>query len=135
MGISSCLPCVKPDEYLLLGHPSWKKRELKEVIQNERMFASHENDKTSLNYLKSYGLLPLMKRQRLFVNENLALSTLMRCGVGFGLLSKEIAKPILDQGELIELNPGKSLKDALAVAWYPRSNMPDYFKEIVKALK
>lgn len=126
---------VKPDEYLLLGHPSWKNRELKEILQSERMFAFHENDQTSLNYLKTFGLLRFLKRPRLFVNENLALSSLMKYGVGFGLLSKEIAGPILKAGELIDLNPGHSLKDSLALAWYPRSRMPAYFKEIVKAIK
>lgn len=126
---------VKPDEYLLLGHPSWKNRDLKDIIQNERMFAFHENDPTSLNYLKSFGLIKYLKRPRLFVNENLALSSLLKYGVGFGLLSKEIAEPILKKKELIDLNEGHTLKDPLALAWYPRSNMPVYFKDIVKALK
>jgi LysR family transcriptional regulator (chromosome initiation inhibitor) len=126
---------VKPDEYLLLGHPSWKGRELKDILQNERIFAFHGNDHTSLNYLKSFNLIGFLKRPRLFVNENLALSNLMRYGVGFGLLSKEIAEPIIKKGELIVLNEAKTLKDPLALAWYPRSNMPTYFKEIVRSLK
>lgn len=126
---------LKPDEYLLLGHPSWKSRELKEILRDERIFAFHENDHTSLNYLKSFGLLPFLKRPRLFVNENLALSTLMKFGVGFGLLSKELAKPFIESGELINLNQGYVLKDPLALAWYPRSKMPDYFKDLIKCLK
>lgn len=126
---------VKPDEYLLLGHPTWKNRDLKEILQTERMFAFHENDHTSLNYLKSFGLLRFLKRPRLYVNENLALSNLMKYGVGFGLLSKEIAVPILKNGELIDLNPGHTLKDSLALAWYPRSKMPSYFKDVIKSLK
>lgn len=126
---------LKPDEYVLLGHPSWKNRGLKEIVQNERMFAFHENDHTSLNYLKNFGLIRYLKRPRLFVNENLSLSSLMRYGVGFGLLSKEIAEPFLKSGELINLNPGYVLKDSLALAWYPRAKMPTYFKELIKTLK
>lgn len=126
---------LKPDEYILLGHPSWKNRDLKEVIQTERMFAFHENDNTSLNYLKSFNLLRFLKRPRLFVNENLALSSLMKYGLGFGILSKEIAEPILRRDELIELNKGYSFKDPLALAWYPRSQMPTYFKDLIKSLK
>ncbi len=126
---------VKPDEYLLLCHPSWKSRDLKEILQNERMFAFHENDQTSLNYLKSFGLLRYLKRPRLYVNENLALTNLMKYGIGFGLLSKEIAEPILKRGELIDLNEGQTLKDPLALAWYPRTKMPSYFKELIKSLK
>lgn len=126
---------LKPDEYLLLGHPSWKDRELREILQNERLFAFHENDHTSLNYLKSFGLLQFLRRSRLFVNENLALSSLMKYGVGFGLLSKEISEPILKNGELIDLNKGYVLKDPLALAWYPRPKMPAYFRDVVRALK
>lgn len=126
---------VKPDEYLLLGHPSWKGRDLKDILRHERLFAFHENDHTSLNYLKSFDLLRFLKRPRLFVNENRALSALMTCGVGFGLLSKEIATPLLAKGELIKLNEGRALKDELALAWYPRSQMPAYFKEIVRSLR
>lgn len=126
---------LKPDEYVLLGHPSWKNRDLKEIIQRERLFAFHENDHTSLNYLKTFGLIHFLKRPRLFVNENLALTSLMKYGVGFGLLSKEIAEPILKNGELINLNPGCTLKDSLALAWYPRTKMPIYFKELIKSIK
>jgi LysR family transcriptional regulator (chromosome initiation inhibitor) len=126
---------VRPDEYFLLGHPSWKSRDLKEILQNERLFAFHENDQTSLNYLKFFDLLRFLKRPRLFVNENLALSSLMKYGVGFGLLSKEVAEPILKSGELIKLNQGRVLKDELALAWYPRSQKPAYFEEIVQSLK
>lgn len=126
---------IKPDEYLLLGHPSWKGRDLKDILQSERLFAFHASDHTSLNYLRSFDLLRYLKRPRLFVNENLALCTLMKYGIGFGLLAKEIAEPILENDELIKLNQGRVLKDALALAWYPRPQMPPYFEEILKSLK
>ncbi|MEK6627300.1 MAG: LysR family transcriptional regulator [Bdellovibrionota bacterium] len=126
---------VKPDEYFLLAHPSWAKRSLVDILEKERLFAFHPEDSTSLNYLKSFDLLKYLKRPRLFVNENLALSTLLCEGVGFGLLSREIAQPLLDNQQLIKLNQGKSLKDALAFAWHPRSDMPDYFKDIIRLLK
>lgn len=126
---------VKPDEYVLLGHPSWRGRDLKDILQKERLFAFHEGDHTSLNYLKSFDLLRFLKRPRLFVNENLALCTLMKLGAGFGLLSKEIAEPILKKGELVKLNQGRTLKDPLALAWYPRSQMPTYFDGIIRSIK
>ena len=126
---------IKPDEYYLLSHPSWENRDLKEILESERLFAFHAEDSTSLNYLKEYDLLKFLKRPRLFINENLGLSTLLRYGVGFGLLTKEISKPFLDTKSLIKLNHGKSLKDPLALSWYPRTNMPIYFKQVIAALK
>lgn len=126
---------IKADEYILLGHPSWSKRTLKEILENERLFAFHAKDETSFNYLKHFDLLKHLKRARLFVNENKALIQLLMEGAGFGLLSKEIAAPLLQEKKLIELNHGKALKDELALAWYPRPEMPLYFKEIIKAIK
>lgn len=126
---------IKPDEYILLGHPSWRGRELFDILENERLFAFHPDDSTSLNYLQGFGLLNYLKRPRLFVNENKALSSLLVEGVGFGILSKEIAEPFLKSDNLIKLNGGRSMKDSLALAWYPRPEMPSYFRDLVKSIK
>jgi LysR family transcriptional regulator (chromosome initiation inhibitor) len=126
---------VKPDEYFLLAASAWRGRDLSEILETERLFAFHPDDSTSLNYLKSFGLLAQLKRPRLFANENHALSTLLCAGVGFGLLSREVAKPFLDDHRLIKLNQGKVLKDELALAWYPRTVMPLFFKDVIAALK
>ena len=125
---------LRPDEYCLLGHPSWKGRALTDILEHERLFAFHAEDETSLNYLKTYGLLKHLKRPRLFVNENHALITLLTEGVGFGLLLKEIAEPLLRDKKLILLNEGKLLKDPLALAWYPRAQMPKYFKDVLAVI-
>lgn len=126
---------IKPDEYFLVATSKWKQRDLSDILKNERLFAFHAEDDTSLNYLKSYDLLKHLKKPRLFANENLALSNLLQYGVGFGILSKEIAQPYLDSKTLIKLNQGRSLKDPLALAWYPRHEMASYFKEIIAAIK
>ncbi len=126
---------IKPDEYVLLGHPSWKGRELKDILENERLFAFHENDLTSINYLRNFDLLKHLKRSRLYVNENKMLAQLIVDGIGFGILSKEIAEPFLNEGKLIKLNQGKTMKDPLALAWFPRTEMPLYFREIIKSIK
>ncbi|MDZ4661983.1 MAG: LysR family transcriptional regulator [Pseudomonadota bacterium] len=126
---------IKPDEYLLVGHPEWKGRDLKDILENERLFAFHSEDQTSINYLKVYDFLKYLKRPRLFVNENLALLTFLQQGVGFGLLSREIARPFLEDKTLIKLNQGRTMKDPLALAWYPRSEMPNYFSEIIQSIK
>jgi LysR family transcriptional regulator (chromosome initiation inhibitor) len=125
---------IKPDEYILLAHPSWKNRDLKDILENERLYAFHSDDHTSLNYLKTFNLLTLLKRPRLFANENLALASMLSYGVGYGILSKEIAAPWIESGKLIKLNQGRVMKDPLALAWYPRVEMPVYFKELVRAI-
>ena len=126
---------VKPDEYILVATPKWKNRDLSDILQKERLFAFHAEDNTSLNYLKSFDLLKHLKQPRQFANENLALAKLLQYGVGFGILSKEVASPYLEDKSLIKLNQGRSLKDPLALAWYPRHEMAPYFKDIISAIK
>lgn len=126
---------VKPDEYILLGHPSWKGRELREILEQERLFAFHETDNTSLNYLKTFNLLKYLKRPRLYVNENHALGKLLMEGVGFGILLKEIAAPLIQEKKVVVLNDERVMKDPLALAWYPRSQMPPYLKSLLSLIK
>jgi len=126
---------IKPDEYFLLGHPSWRHRDLKDILEKERLYAFHEDDPTSLSYLKTFDLLKHLKRPRLFANENKTLSYLLTESAGFGILSREVSAPFLEDGRLIKLNHGRTMKDPLAIAWYPRPEMPAYLKEIIKAIK
>jgi DNA-binding transcriptional LysR family regulator len=126
---------IKPDEYFLLGHPRYRGRDLKEILETERLYAFHAEDHTSLNYLKTFDLLKHLKRSRLFANENRTLSQLLIEGAGIGILSREISEPFIESGQLIKLNHGKAMKDPVALAWYPRTEMPVYFKEIIKAIK
>ena len=60
---------------------------------------------------------------------------LLELGLGFGVLPREIAEPMINEGKLALLNQGRSYKMHFALAWYPRKEMPDYFREIVQAIK
>ncbi|MGE0174678.1 MAG: LysR family transcriptional regulator [Oligoflexales bacterium] len=125
---------VKPDEYCLVGHPSWKKLSLSTILSEQRLFAFHADDQTSLNYLKYFHLLKYLKRPRLFVNENSALIHLLVAGIGVGILAREIAKPLVESKRLVFLNEGKAMKDPLSLAWYSRSQMPAYFQDLLDTI-
>jgi DNA-binding transcriptional LysR family regulator len=60
---------------------------------------------------------------------------MLELGLGFGILPKEIAEPLIDEKKLAPLNQGRSYKIPFALAWYPRREMPDYFREIVRMIK
>lgn len=126
---------IKPDRYILVASAKWKGRKLKDILFQERIIDFHENDPTTENYLKSFDLLKFIKRPRIFVNENRALIASFISGIGFGTLTREVAKPFLDKGELITLNQDRVLEDPLALTWYPRPEMPKYFQAIIKAIK
>ncbi len=126
---------LKPDKYILVASKEWKGRKLTDILTNERLIDFYENDLTSLNYLKKFNLISALKRSRLFVNNNEAIINLFCQGIGFGTLTQEIAKPHIDNGDLVTLNSGAVMEDPLALAWYPRPEMPAYLKAVISAIK
>jgi DNA-binding transcriptional LysR family regulator len=126
---------LKPDRYLLVGSPKWKGRRLSDLLENERVIDFDESDQTTLNYLKKFDLVSQLKKPRLFMNNNEAIIRYFSRGIGFGTLTQEIAMPHLDAGDLVVLNGGAVMEDPLALVWYPRPEMPPYFKAIISTIK
>lgn len=126
---------LRPDKYVLVGSPKWKGRRLNDILEKERIIDFDESDTTTLNYLKKFDLISQTKRPRLFVNSNELLIKYFGLGIGFGTLTHEIAKPHLEKGDLILLNGGVAMEDPLALVWYPRPEMPKYFKEIIQSIR
>jgi len=125
---------IKPVEYLLVATSKWKGRPLKEVLRSEKLLAYHPDDTTGLDYLRTFQLLEQFKRSRFCVSENITLIRMLELGLGFGVLPKEIAEPLIDEKKLAPLNQGRSYKIPFALAWYPRKEMPDYFRDIVRMI-
>ncbi len=126
---------LQPDRYLLVATARWKKRTLEELLAQERIIDFDENDMTTLEYLKKFQLHEKVKKPRLFVNSNDTIIKFFLEGIGFGTLTQEIARPYLDSGKLFALHDGASLDDPLALVWYPRPEMPAYFREIIKVIR
>jgi LysR family transcriptional regulator, chromosome initiation inhibitor len=125
---------LRPENYLLVASPAWAKRPLKEIISEERIIDFDPTDQMSFAYLKNFGLSDLNRRERHFVNNTESLVTLFKAGMGFGVLTAEFAEPYLRKGELISLNANRRFENPQALAWYPRPQMPAYFKALVKAI-
>jgi len=125
---------VKPVEYVLVVTSKWKGRPLKEILEAEKLLAYHPDDTTGLDYLRTFNLLEQFKRSRFCASENITLIRLLELGLGFGVLPKEISEPLIAENRLVSLNQGRSYKIPFALAWYPRKEMPDYFREIVRMI-
>jgi DNA-binding transcriptional LysR family regulator len=69
------------------------------------------------------------------VNENGALIRMFAAGIGFGTLTEDIAKPFIENGELIKLNRGQVFENPLALTWYPRHEKSNYFQDIIRLIK
>jgi len=126
---------LRSNNYVLVCSPAWKARKLDDILSSERIIDFYESDKTTLNYLKKFGLESLVRRPRLYVNHNLAMIELLLAGIGFGTLTQEIAKPYLESGQLLQLNRGKTLEEPMALVWYPRPQMPKYFKAVIQSTR
>jgi DNA-binding transcriptional LysR family regulator len=126
---------IKPVEYVLVAPSRWKNRPLRQVLETEKLLAYHPGDTTGLDYLRTFDLLEHFKRSRLCVNENITLIRLLELGLGFGVLPKEIAEPMVSDRRIALLNQGRTYKIPFALAWYPRKEMPEYFRELVQMIK
>ena len=126
---------LKPDKYVLVASKKWKGRRIQDILSTERVIDFYESDKTTMSYLKNFEMSHDLRRPRLFSNNNEAIIQLFSRGVGFGTLTQEIAKPHLESGDLILLNGGAMMEDPLALAWYPRPEMPGYLEAIISSIR
>jgi DNA-binding transcriptional LysR family regulator len=126
---------LKPEKYLMVGCPKWKGRRFQEIVRSERLIDFDPTDATSIHYLKSFGLLDEAKSERHFVNNNTALIEMFCDGYGYGVLTMDVARPYLEKGQLVSLNSGAVYENLLALAWYPRHQMPEYFRAIINVIK
>ena len=56
-------------------------------------------------------------------------------GLGSGVLTAEVAKGPIGAGRIAILNNGATYRSQLALAWYPRPEMPHYFRALIQAIK
>ncbi len=126
---------IAPNEMVLVASSKWKNKSLSNILTNERLISYHSEDSLGLDYLKKFNLLEALRLPRILANDNEMGLNLVKLGIGFALLSKEMALPFLEDGSLVTLNQGKTMNIRFALTWYPRSEMPGYFKDFIKAIK
>ena len=55
-------------------------------------------------------------------------------GIGYSVLAEQFAEPLIKKTQLVKLGTDYFYDFKVALAWYPRHEMPDYFRAIVMAL-
>jgi len=124
---------IKAERYCLYGPASWKRRLFSEILKTESIIDFNPSDVMTFNLLDKYKLKSQAKKERHFANNTDALASMIIGGVGYSVLSEEYASSLVKRGELVKL--GDYFYDyKIALAWYPRHEMPDYFKAIIKSL-
>lgn len=121
-----------PERYYLVGPSAWKKRKLEDILANETIIDFDPNDTMTLDLLKKYKITKFSKHRH-YANNIDALTSLMVAGVGYSTLTEEFARPFIKEGSLTYLSQEMFLEYPVALAWYPRSEMPPYFKALIEA--
>lgn len=125
---------LRAERYILVGPPAWKRRPIRQIVLNERIVDFDTRDRMTLSYLRKHRLMPRALPPRHFVNNTDALAAMVAMGGGYTVLEERFAKPFLEEGELIALHPGHAFENQLALAWYPRPEMPEYFQSMIEAV-
>lgn len=122
---------LKAERYKLYVPKPWKKRKLSEITNNEAIIDFDSADRMTFQYLEKYRLKNKIQSDRHYANNTDALMSMIEQGLGYSVLSEEFAKKNV---EIYDISPDQFFDYKLALAWYYRPEMPEYFKAIVKAL-
>lgn len=125
---------LQAERYILVGPRAWRRRRIREIVTSERIVDFDTRDRMTLSYLKKHQLMPRSLPPRHFVNNTDALAALVAMGVGYTVLEERFAAPFLESGDLVALHPGHAYENQLALAWYPRPEMPEYFQAMIDAI-
>ena len=125
---------IKPERYKIYVATSWKRRTFSDIITNESIIDFNPKDMMTLNYLEKYKLKSKARTERHFANNTDALTSMIIAGVGYSVLSEEYAAAFIKKGEIFDIQPSQFYDFKIALAWYHRPHMPNYFKAITKAI-
>lgn len=125
---------LAPERYRLVGPAAWKRRSLMDVLTKEILIDFDPQDTMTLDLLKKYRLLKHASTSRHYANNIDALTSMIRAGLGYSSLTEEFAEPFIRDGSLVYLDKEKFLDYPVALAWYPRKEMPGYFRDLISAL-
>jgi len=125
---------LRPNRQVLVGPGAWGGRPLAEVVRTERIIDFNESDDATFSFLREHDLLVGARKRRHLVNNPDALAAMVAAGLGYSVLAEDFAAPLLSEGRLIDLCPGRRLDQEIALAWYPRHEMPAYFGALIEAV-
>jgi DNA-binding transcriptional LysR family regulator len=126
---------LRPARLRLLGPAAWAGRTPADVVAHERIVDFDETDDATFAFLRKHDLSAMARRRRHLVNNPDALAELVAAGFGYSVLAEDFAAPLVADGRLVDLCPGRHLDQEIALAWYSRHEMPAYFRALIDAIR
>lgn len=125
---------LESQRYVLIGPIAWKKRKLDEILTHESIVDFEPLRGTTLNLIKKYKRSLKPKPHCHSANNVGAVVSMVKSGVGFSAMPVDAIQSHLKDGSLTLLSREIFWDEPLAVAWYPRKEMPPYLKGLLGAL-
>lgn len=125
---------LRAERYKLYVPKVWKKRRLLDIVESEAIIDFDPSDRMTYQYLEKYRLKNKAQADRHYANNTDALLSMIELGVGYSVLAEDFAKDAVKKGEIVDIFPDQYFDYKIALAWYYRPEMPEYFKAIVKSL-
>lgn len=126
---------LRPQRYVLVVCPAWRRRKVEAVVAQERIVDFNERDDATLSLLARIGLADKARKDRHFANNIDALVAIVAGGHGYSVLADDFADPLVSRGDLARLNTDVDFRVDYALAWYPRPEMPKYFSATIQGIR
>lgn len=125
---------LRAERFKLYVPKAWKKRKLLDIVENEAIIDFDPSDRMTYQYLDKYRLKNKAQPNRHYANNTDALLSMIEMGLGYSVLAEDFAKDAIKKGEIVDISPDQFFDYKIALAWYYRPEMPEYFKAIIKAI-
>lgn len=125
---------LEPEIYILVVPYAWKDRDTKEILKNERLIDFSYGDKTTEQFLKKHKLYNIIKKEGHYVNNIDATLAMVIRKNGYSILSKRLVEYYIRTKRLVQKMPASYVKRDISLSWYPRREMPKYFKTIIDSI-
>lgn len=125
---------LRAERFKLYVPKAWKKRKLLDIVENEAIIDFDPSDRMTYQYLEKYRLKNKAQPNRHYANNTDALLSMIEMGLGYSVLAEDFAKDAIKKGEIFDISPDQYFDYKIALAWYHRPEMPEYFKAIVKSI-
>lgn len=126
---------LQPENYILVCTSRWADRKLEDIISNERIIDFEPGDQLTYHYLQHYQLYTENLGKRHFVNRTDSIAMMLMEGLGYGVLTREVADTHIATGKLTALNQGKTYPQKPLLVWLPRPQMPNYLSTLITAIE
>jgi LysR family transcriptional regulator, chromosome initiation inhibitor len=125
---------LSSQRYVLVAAAKFEGKRLSEILATQPIVDFDPSDEMTFAYLREFDLLKQWRGERHFANNTDALTALVAEGLGISVLARDFVETSQMRKKLTILNGGKALDYPVALAWYPRPQMPEWLEVTINSI-